>query len=59
MAGVFRQVNASCAIEEMVMTAEDLALKERVICGRITHEGVIAEVRKEYRLERWRLSERV
>jgi hypothetical protein len=35
----FRQVNASCAIEDRVMTAEDLALQERVICGPIMHEG--------------------
>lgn len=47
----FRQVNASCAIEERVMTAEDLALQERVICGPITHEEALAEVRKEYGLE--------
>jgi hypothetical protein len=34
------------------MTAEDLALQERVICGLITHgEAMIAEVRKEYGLE--------
>ncbi len=30
---------------------EDLALQERAICGPITHEGKIAEVRKEYGLE--------
>jgi hypothetical protein len=47
----FRQVDANCAIEDRVMTAEDLALQERVICGPITHEGAIAEVRKEYGLE--------
>ena len=47
----FRQVNASCAIEDRVMTVEDLALQECVICGQITHEGAVAEVRKEYGLE--------
>jgi hypothetical protein len=34
-----------------VMTAKDLVLQERVICGSITHEGAIAKVRKEYDLE--------
>jgi hypothetical protein len=47
----FRQVKASCAVEDRVMTAEDLALRERVICGLIMPEGAVAEVRKEYGLE--------
>ena len=47
----FRQVNVSCAVEDRVMTVEDLALQERVICGQITPEGTVAEVRKEYGLE--------
>jgi hypothetical protein len=33
------------------MMVEDLVLQERVTCGPITHEEVIAEVRKEYGLE--------
>jgi hypothetical protein len=44
----FRRVNASCAIEGMVMTREDLALQERVIRDEITHEAAIAEVRKAF-----------
>jgi hypothetical protein len=55
----FRQVNASCAVEDRVMTTEDLALQERVMCGPITHEGAIAEVCKEYGWKRQRLSERM
>jgi len=48
----FREVNASCAVEDRVMTVEDLAPQERVICGQITHEGaVVAEMRKESGLE--------
>jgi hypothetical protein len=47
----FRQVNASCAIEGMVMTAEDLALQERVIQGELTHDEAIAEARKAFDIE--------
>jgi hypothetical protein len=55
----FRQVNTSCAVEDRVMTAEDLALQKRVICGPITREGAIDEVCKSTAWKRQRLSERM
>lgn len=42
----FRQVNASLALDGLTMSAEDLALQERVICGEITFEQMHEEIQK-------------
>jgi len=47
----FRQANASLALEGLVMSAEDLALQERVITGEITTDQAVALLRSKYRPE--------
>jgi hypothetical protein len=44
LAEAYRNANASLAIEDLHMTAEDLALQQRVIDGEWSHDDLRAHV---------------